>query len=32
MAGRSNPDKFIDAMQKLSDKIKKDPASKLQTR
>jgi N-acetylglucosamine transport system substrate-binding protein len=32
MAGRSNPDKFMTEMQKLADKVKKDPAVKKQTR
>jgi N-acetylglucosamine transport system substrate-binding protein len=32
MAGRATVDKFLDEMQKLADKIKKDPAVKKQTR
>jgi len=32
MAGRSNPTKFMDEMQKLADKIKKDPNVKKQSR
>jgi N-acetylglucosamine transport system substrate-binding protein len=32
MSGKSNPTKFMDDMQKLSDKIKKDPNVKKQTR